>query len=149
VERKRRENFKNMVQELLAVDGSKPRSITHVTPWEDFVKSYKDDPRYLDLHGQSYPNVHQSQSFKSTKQIFYGGSQPQEIFEDIMSIERESIKKLKPLLKSLIKGKGVNFTDTTFVVFDQTLEKYAEYSELSPKEKVLLHEYYLDKLKQK
>jgi hypothetical protein len=64
-----------------------------------------------------------------------------------MNLERESVKKLKPLLKSLIKGNGVKFTDTTFLQFDSTLKIYEEYQMLEEKEKVLLHEYYLDKLK--
>lgn len=59
------------------------------------------------------------------------------------------MKKVKPLLKSLIKGNGVKFTDTTFAQFDATLKAYEEYQILEEKEKVLLHEYYLDKLKQK
>lgn len=44
-----------------------------------------------------------------------------------MNLERESVKKLKPLLKSLIKGNGVKFTDTTFLQFDSTLKIYEEY----------------------
>ena len=56
---------------------------------------------------------------------------------------------MKPLLKTLIKGNGVKFTETTFEKFDSTLKVFDEYQQLEEKEKVLLHEYYLDKLKQK
>lgn len=59
------------------------------------------------------------------------------------------MKKLKPLLKSLIKGNGTRFADTSFQVFDETLKKQEEYSKLNDFEKVLLHEYYLEKVKQK
>lgn len=64
-----------------------------------------------------------------------------------MSSERECLKKVKPLLKTLIKGNGVKFTETTFEKFDSTLKVFDEYQQLEEKEKVLLHEYYLDKLK--
>ena len=66
-----------------------------------------------------------------------------------MGAERECLKKVKPLLKTLIKGNGVKFTETSFEKFDSTLRVFDEYQQLGEKEKVLLHEYYLDKLKQK
>jgi len=74
---------------------------------------------------------------------------PREIFEDLMEEEREVLKKLKPMLKSLVKGNGVRFSDSEFTTFDSTLSTYEEYVLLSDMEKILLHEYYLEKLRQK
>ena len=57
------------------------------------------------------------------------------------------MKKLKPLLKTLIKGNGIRFSDSSFQVFDEALKAQEEYSNLTDMEKVLLHEYYLEKKK--
>ena len=48
IERKRREEFSNLVKELM-----ESRQITAQNPWKWslFVKTYKDDKRYLDLVG--------------------------------------------------------------------------------------------------
>ena len=66
-----------------------------------------------------------------------------------MQDEKEMMKKLKPLLKSLLKGNGIRFENSSFQSFNETLATQEEYSKLTEFEKVLIHEYYLDKVKQK
>jgi hypothetical protein len=46
VERKRRLNFTNFVEELLMVNGTSPRKLTHLTPWQEFVKEHNDNSVY-------------------------------------------------------------------------------------------------------
>ena len=59
------------------------------------------------------------------------------------------MKALKPLLKSLVKGHNVKFENSEFSTFDSALGKFEEYRSLTSFEKTLLHEYYLEKLRQK
>lgn len=72
---------------------------------------------------------------------------PREIFGDLIDSEKEILKKLKPMFKTLVKGNGIRFPDSSFTTFDQLLSKFTEYQALSNFEKVLIHEYYLEKLK--
>ena len=57
------------------------------------------------------------------------------------------MKDLKPAFKSLVKGNGIRFSDSSFSTFDSSLSKYEQYSKHTDFEKSLLHEYYLEKLK--
>ena len=50
VERKRRDNFRNFVEDLLKVDGKNPRTLTHLTTWSDFVKEHHGNPAYSELY---------------------------------------------------------------------------------------------------
>ena len=59
--------------------------------WAEFVKENKDDALYNDLVGQSYPYSHSGGGTS--------GSQPREIFEDVLNEEREVLKNLKPEFK--------------------------------------------------
>ena len=77
------------------------------------------------------------------------GSQPREIFEDIINEEKEVLRKVKPLFKSLVKDNGIRFANTSYATFDQTLQNFPEYLQMSAVEKTLVHEYYLEKVKQK
>ena len=61
--------------------------------------------------------------------------------------ERETLKKLKPDFKSLMKGNGIRFPDSSFKTFDSTLSQFEKYQNFSDFERILLHEYYLEKLK--
>ena len=80
---------------------------------------------------------------------YYGGSTPREIFEECIEGEKEILKKLKPSFKQLVKSKGIRFADSTFETFEKTLLPFEEYCSLSQFEKTLIHEYYLEKVKQK
>lgn len=74
-----------MIEELL-----QKREITHETKWNDFVKSYREDPRYSNLVGQT-------------------GSTPREIFEDAVNEERDLLNVHKAPFKALIKANGIRF----------------------------------------
>ena len=60
------------------------REVTHQTKWKDFVKKFKDDPKYYNLVGQP-------------------GSTPHELFEDTITEEKDLLKIHKPSFKNLIK----------------------------------------------
>jgi len=60
------------------------RDITHETKWNEFVKAYKEDPRYVNLVGQV-------------------GSTPHEIFDDLVNEERDLLNFHKAPFKQLIK----------------------------------------------
>jgi hypothetical protein len=107
------------------------REITSDTPWSSFVSKNKDDPRYYDLVGQSYPYISQSKTDSSHALYFYGGSMPREIFEDLIEEEREQLRKLKPLFRSLVKENNVKFEDRSRETFNETLGKFQEFMELS------------------
>lgn len=79
----------------------------------------------------------------------FQGSQPKEIFQTLIEEENEILKSVKPQFKTLIKENGIRFANTSFLTFDQTLQEYPEYSKMNQIEKNLLHEYYLEKVKQK
>jgi len=91
----------------------------------------KDDPSYSNLVGQP-------------------GSTAHELFDDLVKEEKEILEKYKPPFKSLIKSKGIKFPhDVEFAVFDTRLSQHAEYGSLGPRARVILHEYYLHKVRQK
>lgn len=135
-----------MIKELI-----EQRKVSFKTSWSEVAELVKDDARYMDLLGQHYPYVPSNSltKFHPSAQIplVYGGSTPQEIFEDLIASEKQQIKDLKPLLKEFIKDNGVKFQDTSFAQFDLTLTKFKKYQDLSDFEKRLLHEYYQDKVK--
>ena len=58
-------------------------------------------------------------------------------------------KKLKPAFKKFMRDNpDVNFIDRSFETFKSTLEPtFKEFSTFSEHEKILLHEYYLARLK--
>lgn len=126
IERKNREAFTNLINQLLT-----NREITHETKWSEFVKAHLDDPIYLNLVGQL-------------------GSTPHEIFEDAISEERDLLNIHKASFKNLVKTNSIKFSSNIpFEQFDAELKKYPEYGELSDKARHLMHEYYLYKIKQK
>lgn len=133
-----------MVKELI-----EKREVTSHTRWSEFVKKYKDDERYYDLVGQSYPYISQSKSDHSSALFYYGGSTPKEIFEDLIEEELNQLKRLKPIFRSLVKENGVKFPDRSKESFNETLSKYKEYTSLTNLEKEILYEYYLQKLREK
>lgn len=50
----------------------------------------------------------------------------------------------------MIRGNDIKFdSDVAFTTFDAALKDYEEYSKLKEMQKVILHEYYLFKLKTK
>jgi hypothetical protein len=49
----------------------------------------------------------------------------------------------------LLKGNGIRFSDSSFQAFDEALQTQDEYSKLTDFERVLVHEYYQEKVKQK
>jgi pre-mRNA-processing factor 40 len=115
-----------MIEEIL-----QKREITHETKWVEFVKTYKEDPRYFNLIGQA-------------------GSTPHEIFDDALNEERDILNMHKAPFKALIKANGIRFASTvTFELFDTDLQRFPEYQQLSDRARHLLHEYYLYKVKQK
>ena len=87
-----------MIQELL-----EKREITHETKWSEFVKTYREDLRYVNLVGQP-------------------GSTPHEIFDDALNEERDILNVHKAPFKALIKANGIRFASTvTFEHFDGDL----------------------------
>jgi hypothetical protein len=74
---------------------------------------------------------------------------PREIFEDIVDEELQELKKLKPGFKSLVKGHGLRFKENSLECFKETLAPYSEFTSLSAYQQVLLHDYFLEKLRQK
>jgi hypothetical protein len=44
-----------------------------------------------------------------------------------MTLEKDEMKKLKPLFKTLLKGNGIRFADSSFQAFDETLKAQEEY----------------------
>lgn len=103
-ERKRRETFKDMVGNLL-----QERKITHMTKWADFVQQYKKDAQYFDLVGQAYPFISSNKTDYSSANHFYGGSQPREIFADLIKDELKVLKKVKPIFRNLVKQNQIKF----------------------------------------
>lgn len=85
------------------------RDITHETKWSEFVKIYKDDPRYVNLVGQQ-------------------GSTPHEIFDDLINEERDLLNMHKAPFKQLIKQNGIRFpSNVSFEIFDSDLKRFPEY----------------------
>jgi hypothetical protein len=52
MERSNREKFLGMVRDMMSLDS---RKVTWKTNYREFVELVKEDKRYLDLLGQSYP----------------------------------------------------------------------------------------------
>jgi pre-mRNA-processing factor 40 len=103
-ERKNREAFTLMIEELL-----QKREITHETKWVEFVKTFREDPRYFNLIGQA-------------------GSTPHEIFDDALNEERDILNMHKAPFKALIKANGIRFPSTvSFELFDTDLQRFPEY----------------------
>mmetsp|Transcript_14382 Transcript_14382/g.24493 ORF Transcript_14382/g.24493 Transcript_14382/m.24493 type:complete len:218 (+) Transcript_14382:1380-2033(+) len=142
------------------------RKVTWRTKWSDFVKEFQGEAAYLDLLGQSYaqigdfmPKHHEQQSsFRSSAhqlsvQLRYlaqqGSSTPHEIFCELVDLEKEALKTLKPKLKQLFKGNSIRFQDSSFSAFDQALSPFEAYQALTELERTLLFEYYSDKVQQK
>ena len=60
---------------------------------------------------------------------------PREIFEDLVNEEKAVLKKLKPEFKSMVKGHGIRFNDSSFATFDSTLKDFEAYIKLTDLEK--------------
>lgn len=91
--------------------------------------------------------MYQGSSSAGEHLSLHGGSQPKEIFDDLMQAELAQVRKVKSLLKNLMQNKDIHFADTSFETFSETLRKFQGEGELSPMDYVLMHEYYTDKLK--
>lgn len=99
--------------------------------------------------GQAYPYIASSKSDYSSAQHYYGGSQPREIFEDLVLEEKQVLKKVKTIFRSLVKDHQIKFVDRTRESFLESLGGFAEFRALGQLEQQLAYEYYLQKLKDK
>lgn len=94
-------------------------------------------------------SLYQGSSSAGEQLSLHGGSQPREIFEDLMQEELAQVRKVKSILKNLMQSNDIHFADSSFETFTETLAKFKGENELSHMDYVLMHEYYTDKLKQK
>ena len=82
-ERINREQFRALLDEKYAAV-----QLTHKTKWKEFAARVKDDHRYFSMVGQP-------------------GSQPRELFEDFVELEKENFKRQKGIFKALVKSRGI------------------------------------------
>lgn len=82
-----------------------------------------------------------------------GGSQPKEIYNEVLKEEIDLLsKKLKPAFKTFMReNTKISFVDRSFDCFNSTLMPvFTDYREkFSNYERILLHEYYESRLKQR
>lgn len=81
-----------------------------------------------------------------------GGSQPRELYKDVLSQEEKLVSsKIKPAFKGFMReNPHVIFADRSFEHFKNTLEPdFKAFKDFSDHEKVLTHEYYLSRLRQR
>ena len=93
--------------------------------------------------------MYQGSSSAGQQLALHGGSQPREIFDDLMQEELAQVRKVKSLLKNMMQNNDIHFADSSFKTFTETVQKFKGENDLSHMDYVLMHEYYADKLKQK
>ena len=73
------------------------------------------------------------------------------MYQAICKEEKDLVQgKLKPAFKRFMRENEVVFKDSTYEHFSETLlAKWKEFAEFSSHERILLHEYYLERLKQR
>lgn len=103
-ERKNRENFKQLMEDLVS-----QRKLLHNTHWKDIAELIKDDERYHKLLTQD-------------------GSRPMDIFRDIQDREKDNFNIIKVKFKSLLKTKNIKIAvDISKEEFHKILSEYEEY----------------------
>lgn len=121
-----RENFRELLIEKV-----NSKEITTETKWKKFVVFLKDTAEYTNLLGQE-------------------GSNPKDLFEDIIFKLKENYKKNKEILKKLLKMNSIKFNhDNTFEEFDERLSLFEEYSLMKYEMKQTLYIHLIKKLKDK
>lgn len=91
-------------------------------------------------------------SGESAQLALIGGSQPRELFKEVLSEEDKLVAtKIKPAFKAFMReNPRITFADRSFEHFKNTLmPDFKAFAEFSDHEKVLTHEYYLSRLRQR
>ena len=90
-------------------------------------------------------------------QIGQEGSNPKDLFDDVMSILKEDYKRQKDTVKKylkvvfcLIQSNGIKFTsDTKFELFDEKLKGLSDYNNMRFEIKKLLCNHFIKKARDK
>jgi pre-mRNA-processing factor 40 len=125
-EYKNRENFRTLMSnKIFSIE------VNYKTKWKVFVHKIKDTTEYNNFIGQP-------------------GSQPRDLFEEIVGQLKEDYKRNKDSLKKILKTNGIKFLpDTTFEQFDERLRSYYDYKNMSIEMKKTLWAHLVKKLKDK
>jgi pre-mRNA-processing factor 40 len=122
-ERKNRENFRELMEELV-----RSGKLTYKSHWKAIVSVIKDDPRYHKLLLQS-------------------GSRPVEIFYDFQDREKSRFNDHKVNFKALLRTKSVKLgANISKDDFNKNLSEHEEYAVLPSDIKELLYDYYIRKV---
>ena len=122
-ERKNREKFRELMEELIA-----SQKFTYKSHWREIAAIIKDDPRYRHLLLQS-------------------GSKPVDIFNDFLKQQKERFQEHKTKFKTLLKTKSVKLgADISKEDSSNNLSAHEEYASLPEDIKDLLYDYYIYKV---
>ncbi len=125
-EYKNRENFREFLNELI-----KRGEINSKSKWKTFVAKISGSDVYTILIGQP-------------------GSQPKDLFDDVVIILKDDYRRNKDNLKKILKTNSIKFlSDTTFDQFDDRLRSYYDYVNMKPEMKNTLWTHLIKKLKDK